>query len=67
MGEVSEEIDMFTKEVVFEEEIENAATKLESIKKLFIAIKIKLSDSLKLIDKPPNKALYALWEKISLA
>ena len=30
MREVSKEIDMFNKEDVFEEEIENAATKLES-------------------------------------
>ena len=58
MREVSEEMDMFTKE----DEIENAATKLESIKKLFIAIKTKLRDTLKLIDKPANIALQALWE-----
>ena len=58
MREVSEEMDMFTKE----DEIENAATKLESIKKLFIAIKTKLRDTLKLIDKPANIALHALWE-----
>ena len=46
MREVSEEIDMFTKEAVFEEEIENAATNLKSIKKLFIAIKARMRDTL---------------------
>ena len=50
--EVSEETDMFTMEDVFEDEIRN----LESIKKLFIAIKTKLRDTLKLIDKPVNVA-----------
>ena len=62
MREVSKEIDMFNKEDVFEEEIENAATKLESSKKHFIAIKSNLRDTLKLIDKPANIALQALWE-----